>query len=107
MSRVLIASCWMLIPLGLCACVDDTDVRPAPAPIIESAKPIPLPVKQVAVEPVTENNEQQPTPEPSSGNPLIDFFRSVDRGVKSTTENSDGPETKPIEPDGANRPTNK
>jgi len=92
----------------LCSCVDDTDVRPAPAPIVKPTNAVsnvePLPVKQEVVEPVAENNEQKPIIEPesapSSGNPLIDFFRSVDRGVKSTTENSGGPE--PIEPEGAN-----
>jgi hypothetical protein len=89
----------MLIPLGLCSCVDDTDVRPSPAPVIEETKPVTEvelpPVKQEVAEQLTDNNDQQPEPTPSSGNPLIDFFRSVDRGVKSTTDNSD-------EPDGAN-----
>ncbi|GEM_PF-2566938 len=117
MSRVLIASCWILVPLTLCSCVDDTDVRPSPAPIVKSIETDiqiepslvhdPSPVKQQAVEPVAENNEPQPVVEsaPSSGNPLIDFFRSVDRGVKSTTDSSDGPE--PNEPESANKPTDK
>jgi hypothetical protein len=103
MSRVLIASCWMLVPLGLCSCVDDTDVRPAPAPIVKPTTDVePLPVKQEVVEPLAESGEQQPAPEPSSGNPLIDLFRSVDRGVKSTTENGDGPES-----GGGNKPADK
>jgi hypothetical protein len=117
MSRVLIAWCWMLIPLGLCSCVDDADVRPSPDPIItptESATNVdPLPVKQVVAEQLTDNKEQKPImeldPVPSSGNPLVDFFRSVDRGVKSTTAISDKPqpvETEPIDPDGGGKPAN-
>ncbi len=106
MSRVLIASCWMLIPLGLCSCADDADVRPSPDPVIESTEPTieidpslvfdPSPARQEVAEQLTDDNDQQPASEPSSGNPLIDFFRSVDRGVKSTTANND--EFESIEP---------
>ena len=49
-------------------------------------------------------NQPQPEPEPipSSGNPVIDFFRSVDRGVKSTTPKPSNPS--PAKPDDARNP---
>jgi hypothetical protein len=38
---------------------------------------------------------KKPEPVPSSGNPVIDFFRAVDRGVKSTTPGETKPKTEP------------
>ncbi len=118
MSRMLIASSWMLFSLGLCSCAQETDAPATPAPINQSANSVAtpadnvdqLPVNQEAAEQVTENNgpnDQQPIsePDPGSGNPLIDFFRSVDRGVKSTTANSDEPE--PNEPDDGDKPADE